>query len=102
MEESDINVRNEAGGGLSQLLFAPVFLVGEFLGIVMPGLVLCVVLFMKGHHELFAAFNLSFLGYRTKVFAFLLIAYVVGKVLTAPFRLSLSYIIEKTRELGDE
>lgn len=101
MEES-LDLKGGAGAGLSQLLFAPVFLVGEILGVLLPGLLFCLILLLKGHRTTFAPFDLTFLGYRTKLFAFLLIAYVIGKILTAPFRLSLSIIIEKSRTFGNK
>jgi hypothetical protein len=102
MEASEVDAKPEVSSGLSQLLFAPVFLVGETVGILFPGLLFCLILLLKGHRATFAPFDLAFLGYRTKLFGFLLIAYVIGKLLTAPLRLTLGSLIGKAKPEANE
>src|SRR6266566_1352125 len=96
MSDLESEAKSSANSGLSQLLFGPVYLIGEAIGFVLPGVLFCLGLLLKGQRAPFAAFDLTFLGYRTRVFVFLLIAFVVGKILTSPLRLILdSLSIEK-------
>jgi hypothetical protein len=84
MGELDSEVKSSLQENLSQLLFGPVFLIGEVIGILLPGITFSVLLAEKGLPSPAAIFHLTYIGYRTKILGFLLISYVIGRLLNIP------------------
>ena len=70
--------------GINQLLLSPLFLFNLILGTLTPGVVLMLLLILKGNRLLRNVwFNVP-LGYKTKVALYLLLAYVFGSVVKLP------------------
>jgi hypothetical protein len=70
--------------GVGRLLFGPVQLVSEFLGSVVPGLLLLLLLTLKHNDVVQKLFANAFLGYRSKLVLGFFVAYIFGKMLNIP------------------
>jgi len=70
--------------GVAQLLLSPLFLLKHIFGIVIPGSLLLMLLSLKGNMLLRQSWTSPFFGYKTKVALFLVLAYIVGSMLTLP------------------
>ncbi len=101
MGQLESEAQSGVSSGLTQLLFGPVFLICEVIGILLPGFLFCLLLAFKGYRLPVAMFHVDYLGYRTKVCVFLLVAYMVGKVLNVPLRTLLNYVVEKVSVFGE-
>lgn len=72
--------------GLSELLLAPIYLISEIYGALIPGAVFVLLLFIKHEPLATSIFHVGFIGYKTKIFTCLFVSYVAGKVLGLPYR----------------
>lgn len=70
---------------MNSLLFSPVYLLNQCLGIIVPGMLLLLLLALKGNQLIHEAWFITSLGYKTKVALFLMLAYIIGSMLRAPF-----------------
>ena len=70
--------------GLSQLLLSPLYLFDQTLSTVIPGALFMLLLGLKGNVLLRAFWYQSPLGYKTKIAAFCLLAFVVGHFIKLP------------------
>jgi hypothetical protein len=86
MREMDVDNK-----GISQLLLSPLFLLEEILSTIMPGVVLMLLLGLKGNTLLRGVWYGSPFGYRTKIAVLLLVAYVVGAAVKLPFFLLMPF-----------
>lgn len=71
--------------GLNQLLLSPLYLFEQLLSVMAPGLLLMLLLGFKGTLTMQEAWSHAPFGYKTKIAAALLLAYVVGSALRLPF-----------------
>lgn len=77
--------QDRAPDALDRLLFGPVFLASEVMGTVVPGLLLYLLLALKGNHLAVSLFQIGGLGYRTKLLCALFVGFMMGKILGTPY-----------------
>jgi hypothetical protein len=70
--------------GVHKFLLGPMFLYGELVGAFLPGVLFLLLLLLKDVAVVQHALAISSLGYKTKMGAGLLMAYVIGKVVQLP------------------
>jgi hypothetical protein len=75
---------------LHQLLLTPLHLLLDIQGVMIPGISFLLLLAFKGNSTIQAIWWHSPFGYKTKVALFLLLSYVVGKLIFLPFSIFLS------------
>jgi hypothetical protein len=70
--------------GINQLLLSPLFLFNQILGTLTPGVILMLLLILKGNRLLRTVWLDVPLGYKTKLALYLLVAYVFGSIVKLP------------------
>jgi hypothetical protein len=73
--------------GINQLLLSPLYLFDQVLSTVIPGGIFISLLCVKGNALVRTLWYESPLGYKTKIAAFILLAYVVGQLVKLPLSL---------------
>lgn len=73
--------------GINQLLLSPLFLLNTIFGTLLPGILFCLLLGLKGNFLLHQGWSSPYFGYKTKVALFLVVAFVLGSMLKLPFHL---------------
>src|ERR1700686_1573251 len=84
--------------GINQLLLSPLYLFEQMLSTVIPGGIFISLLCLKGNALLRTLWYESPLGYKTKIAAFILLAYVVGQLVKLP--LSLIFTLRKQDDIS--
>jgi len=79
-------------GGLHKFLVGPFYLFEDVFGAFVPGIVFLVLMLVKHVPVAESALAVPYLGYKTKIAAGLLVAFVVGKVFQIPSTVTLSVI----------
>jgi hypothetical protein len=88
-------LKERAKDGVDRLLLAPVFLIGEIVAVLFPGILFTVLLLVKGNHSVLSGLQSTILGYRTKLFVALVFSYLAGTVFSYPAGVLLSYRMKK-------
>jgi hypothetical protein len=76
-------------GGVHKLLLGPLFLYDDLMSALIPGAVFLLLLLAKKVAAAQGVLALPYLGYKTKIVAGLLLAYVVGKVFQLPVNIAM-------------
>jgi hypothetical protein len=71
--------------GLDRLLFGPVYLAGEIIGSVLPGLLFYLLLLHSQNSLATSLLRTEVIGYRAKIAVIIFVAYMVGKAFGLPY-----------------